>query len=209
VEVDAMTNAMRSVVFGLSALCFSGCAVAYRTGPDGSELVVAQPGLTLIADTGISWAADAGGDVFFYGGRWYWCDGPYWYGAGAWGDPWVYIASPPIIFLNIPVGHPRYYVVDRHPESPRYAAYRQTVSAQYKAPPERREFAQVRGMAAPKADPPGRSSSKDPPPEPGPWTKAPAPGPRADPPGRVSREEPPNKGPKADDDESGGRGHKH
>jgi hypothetical protein len=193
-----MKNAIRYVVFGLAAICFSGCAVAYRTGPEGSELAVAQPGLTLIADTGIYWAADAGGDVFFYGNRWYWCDGPYWYGAGAWGEPWVFVERPPAIFLSIPVGAPRHYVVDRHPDSPRYAAYRQSVAAQYKAPPDRREFAEIRGGAAhkapPKAEPPGRGPREEPPGK-GPKAEAPAPGRRADPPGH---------GQKADDEESGG-----
>lgn len=163
-KAHAMIRAMRIAVLGLSALGFVGCLAPYRNGtpthPLRASPVVRQPGLLLIAGTGIYWASDADGDVFFYDGRWYWCDGPYWYAAAAWGDPWSCVARPPGIFLSIPVDHPRHYVAERHPDHPWYAQYRQTVAVQHKAAPERREFTEIRGVTAPKpaprAEPAGR-----------------------------------------------------
>ena len=117
---------------GMCLTIMSGCVVYVPKRHHGPVGVVAPPrvsanlGLTLIAGTAIYFASRLAQDIFYHGGNYYWCDGPYWYVSSRWGGSWRYVHSPPRVFLTIPSGHARYHVVYRHPGHRQYHSYRRT-----------------------------------------------------------------------------------
>ncbi len=132
-----MTAAVAAAVCMIAS---SGCALYWDPGHGMRVgLALPAPGLTLIAGTGISWAP-AHRDVFYYGGGWYWVDGPYWYRSSTWGGNWTYVARPPNAFKNIPYGHRCHQVVFRHPGHPRYNTYRHKHYRHYQKPAAQKVF---------------------------------------------------------------------
>ena len=65
-------------------------AVAVGATPD---LVVAAPGVRVIADYDEP--------IFFADGFYWWFYEGLWYRAGSYTDGWVYVASPPVVIINI------------------------------------------------------------------------------------------------------------
>jgi len=63
----------------------------------------APPSVVVIPGTDVYYCPDVGVDIFFYGGNWYRSFEGRWYLATAYGGPWVYVASPPVILLSLPV----------------------------------------------------------------------------------------------------------
>lgn len=62
----------------------------------------APPSVAVIPGTDVYYCPDVGFDVFFYGGNWYRSFEGRWYLATAYDGPWVFVASPPVVFLNLP-----------------------------------------------------------------------------------------------------------
>ncbi|MGO8988181.1 MAG: hypothetical protein ACLQGU_17180 [bacterium] len=62
----------------------------------------APPSVAVIPGTDAYYCPDAGFDIFFYSGNWYRSFEGRWYLATAYDGPWVYVASPPVVFLNLP-----------------------------------------------------------------------------------------------------------
>jgi len=62
----------------------------------------APPSVVVIPGTDVYYCPDAGFDIFFYGGDWYRSFEGRWFLATAYDGPWVYVASPPVVFLNLP-----------------------------------------------------------------------------------------------------------
>ena len=62
----------------------------------------APPPVVVIPGTNVYFCPDLEADIFFYGGNWY---RPYegrWYWATSYDGPWVYLASPPVVFFSLP-----------------------------------------------------------------------------------------------------------
>jgi hypothetical protein len=57
--------------------------------------------VAVIPGTDVYYCPDVGFDVFFYGGNWYRSFEGRWYLATAYDGPWVFVASPPVVFLNL------------------------------------------------------------------------------------------------------------
>jgi len=116
-----------------AALVLTGCYVYPDPyGPSGHVVVTGPPRVAV--GVGGIYYADGYDDVFYYNGWWYYVDGPYWYRCSTWGSTWVYVASPPRVFLSIPPSHPRYSVVLRHPLHPGYNGYRTRTYPKYTSP---------------------------------------------------------------------------
>ena len=140
------TSVVLCAALGMGLLAAGGCTLILRPHPRGA--VLAQPRLTLIAGTGIYWTDDYEEDIFRYGGKWYWCDGPYWYTSHSWGGRWSHIKTPPAVFLKIPSTHPRFSVVFRHPHHTGYHGYMGRHYGHYSKPVRARAFSRRAKAAA-------------------------------------------------------------
>ena len=109
-----MRRALQVVVALALGGMLGGCYLAIT--PDGMVVGVdLTPAYAYIPGTQIRVVTNAGGDVFFYGGRYYRYSGGYWWHSGAWNSGWRQTAVVPSAFLHIPVSHPKYHVVRVHP----------------------------------------------------------------------------------------------
>ncbi|MCZ6602338.1 MAG: hypothetical protein O6952_04965 [Planctomycetota bacterium] len=112
--------------------------------------VVGDPEIVAAGSHGIYWAHHLEKDIFWYGGYWYWCDGPYWYQSSRWGGGWAHVSRPPQVFLNLPFGHPRHSVVFRHPRHVEYRTYHRKHYPRYTRARSRVDFKSSRLPRKPK-----------------------------------------------------------
>jgi hypothetical protein len=126
-----MKRALQVVAALALAGALGGCYLAIT--PDGMAVGVdLAPVYAYIPGTQIRVVTNAGGDVFFYGGRYYRYHGGYWWHSGAWNSGWARAPVVPDAFLHIPATHPKYHVVRVHPH------YRRPVPRTIRITPSRR-----------------------------------------------------------------------
>lgn len=97
-----VTGAILLLLFGFSSKGVAGVSISIGFPLPPPFVFPAPPSVVVIPGTYVYFCPDVQADIFFYGGNWY---RPYegrWYWATAYNGPWVYVASPPAVFLSLP-----------------------------------------------------------------------------------------------------------